>query len=385
MCLLHKREVGDSKDMNKIRPYCRFFCFLLVGCSLVFINGCKKKEVKMEKTTNVSIQPAVKKQFRPFIEATGTLNPFEEVSIGAEIDGIMKLVKINEGTAVSRGMLLAAIDDIEYNQGVLSAQAALRQAEASLANTKIEFSRKDALYKEELVTKQQYDDVSTRLTLAESDVEKAGAGLSIAKQKLAKTKIYAPLSSRVKERLVSEGDFVKNGTRLFTLIQPSPLKLRFSVSERDVGKMKVGQDVSVKVDAFPDREFRGKVSIVFPSLEEKTRTLSIEALVPDKEGVLKPGLFARVILYTGGMKDTIVVPVTALVYEGDQIRAYVVEDDKAKERLVNLGNKYGEEMEITEGIKEGEKVVIAGQQALSDNARVSIQSSQRRTAKPLDR
>jgi membrane fusion protein, multidrug efflux system len=367
--------------MNKSRPYCQFFCLLLVGCSLLFANGCKKKEVRMERSTNVSIQAAAKKQFRPFIEATGTLNPFEEVSIGAEIDGIIKSVKVDEGTLVSKGMLLATIDDIEYNQGVLSAQAALKQAEASLANTKIEFSRKDALYKEELVTKQQYDDVSTRLTLAESDVEKARAALSIAKQKLAKTKIYAPLASRVKEKLASEGDFVKNGTRLFTLIQPNPLKLRFSVSERDVAKMKVGQDVSVKVDAFPDREFNGKVSIVFPSLEEKTRTLSIEAQVPDKEGVLKPGLFARVISYTGGMKDTVVVPNTALLYEGDKIRTYVVEDDKAKERPVKLGNKYGDEMEILEGIKEGDKVVIAGQQGLSEGAKVNFQGVQRKDAK----
>jgi len=342
------------------------------------MNGCKKKEVRVEKITNVSVQPAVKKQFRPFIEATGTLNPFEQVSIGAEIDGIIKTVRADEGTIVSKGMLLATIDDIEYNQGLLSAQAALKQAEATLANAKVEFARKDALHKEELVTQQQYDDVSTRLALAESDVEKAKAALSIAKQKLEKTKIYAPLASRVKEKTFSAGDFVKNGTRLFTLIQPNPLKLDFSVSERDVGKMKVGQDVLVKVDAFPDREFTGKVSIVFPSLEEKTRTLSIEALVPDKEGILKPGLFARVILYTGGMKDTVVIPITAILYEGDRTRTYVVEGDRAKERPVKLGNKYDEEIEITEGIGEGEKVVIAGQQGLSEGAKVSFQGIERK-------
>lgn len=367
--------------MKKTKPYFQLVCFLLIGCSLVFMNGCKKKEVRMERIANVSIQPAAKKQFRPFIEATGNLNPFEEVSIGAEIDGIIRTVRADEGTAVSKGMLLATIDDIEYSQGVLSAQAALKQAEATFANTKIEFSRKDALYKEELVTKQQYDDVLTRLTLTESDVERARAALSIAKQKLAKTRIYAPLASRVKEKMVSEGDFVKNGTRLFSLIQPNPLKLRFSVSERDVGKMKVGQDVLVKVDAFPDREFAGKVNIVFPSLEEKTRTLSIEALVPDKEGVLKPGLFARVILYTGDMKDTVVVPNTALLYEGDQIRVYIVEEDKAKERLVKLGNKYGDEIEVIEGIKEGDKVVIAGQQGLSEGAKVNYQGAQRKDTK----
>jgi RND family efflux transporter MFP subunit len=346
----------------------------------VITNGCRKKEVRMERITNVSVQPAAKKQFRPFIEATGTLNPFEEVSIGAEIDGIINSVRVDEGTAISKGMLLATIDDVEYNQGVVSAQAALKQTEATLANVRIEFSRKEALYKEELVTKQQFDDVSTRLTLSESDVERAKAAVSIAKQKLAKTKIYAPLASRVKEKLVSQGDFVKNGTRLFTLIQPNPLKLRFSVSERDVGKMKVGQDVTIKVDAFSDKEFTGKVSIVFPSLDEKTRTLSIEALVSDKEGVLKPGLFARVILYTGGPRDTVVVPITSLLYEGDKIRIYVVEGDKAKERVVRLGNKYGEEMEIAEGISEGEKVVIAGQQGLSEGAKVRFQGMQKETA-----
>lgn len=335
----------------------------------------------MERITNVSVQTAVKKQFRPFIEATGTLNPFEEVFIGAEIDGIINSVRVNEGAAVSKGMLLATIDDVEYNQGVVSAQAALKQAEATHANTRIEYSRKEALYKEELVTKQQFDDVSTRLTLSESDVERAKAAVSIAKQKLAKTKVHAPLTSRVKEKLVSQGDFVKNGTRLFTLIQPNPLKLRFSVSERDVGRIKIGQDVAIRVDAFPDREFTGKVSIVFPSLDEKTRTLSIEALISDKEGLLKPGLFARVVLYTGGPKDTVVVPITSLLYEGDRIRVYVVEGDKAKERLVKLGNKYGEEMEIAEGIEEGEKVVVAGQQGLSEGAKVRFQSARNETAK----
>ncbi|HVN96006.1 MAG TPA: efflux RND transporter periplasmic adaptor subunit [Syntrophorhabdaceae bacterium] len=348
-------------------------CLTLLVLALAFESGCKKKEVRAEKVTNISVQAAQTKKLRPFIEATGTLNPFEEVSIGAEIDGIIKTVRVDEGAVVSKGTLLATIDDVEYSQGVVSAKAALKQAEASFANAKIEFARKEALYKEELVTKQQFDDVSTRLTLAESDVDRAKAALSIADQKLEKTKIYAPLASRVKEKTVSRGDFVKNGTRLFSLIQPSPLKLRFSVSELDVGKMKVGQDVVLKVDSFPDREFRGKVSIVFPSLEEKTRTLLIEALIPDQAGILKPGLFARVVLYTGEPKDTVVIPVTAILYEADKTRVFVAEGERARERFVILGNKYGEEMEIPEGVNAGEQVVVAGQQNLSDGARVSIQ------------
>jgi membrane fusion protein (multidrug efflux system) len=143
----------------------------------------------------------------------------------------------------------------------------------------------------------------------------------------------------------------------------------------------VGQDVLLKVDAFPNKEFQGKVNIVFPSLDEKTRTLTIEALVPDRDHVLKPGLFARVVLYTGGMKDTTVVPNTALLYEGSKISLYVIEEGKAKERIVRLGNKYGDDIEIIEGIKQGEKVVTAGQQGLSEGSKVTVQGEQRTPSK----
>jgi len=352
-------------------------CVFVAVAWLFFVDGCQKKDDKAseEKTYNVIVRVSEKQPLRPFIEATGTLNPFEEVNIGAEIDGIIKSVKVDEGTAVTKGMLLAAIDDIEYSHEVIRAEAFLKQTEATLANTKIEFARKEALFKEQLVTSQQFDDVSTRLAHAESEVERAKAALIIAKQKLAKTRIYAPLASRVKEKKVSSGDFVKVGASLFILIQPDPLKVRFTVPEKDVGKLKVGQDVMLKVDAFPDREFKGKVSIVFPSLEEKTRTLAAEALVPNSDGMLKPGLFTRVILYTGAAKDTIVVPVTALLYEAEKVRLFTVGGDRAKEVRVKIGSKHGEMMEIVEGVKEGEKIVVAGQQSLSGGVKVSVQQA----------
>jgi len=349
---------------------------IVVAASCLFIgDGCQNKDDKasQEKTYNVIVRVSEKQQLRPFIEATGTLNPYEEVNIGAEIDGIIKSVKVDEGTAVTKGMLLATIDDIEYSNEVIRAEAFLKQTKATLANTKIEFTRKETLYREQLVTSQQHDDVSTRLVYAESEVERARAALTIAKQKLTKTKIFSPLASRVKEKKVSSGDFVKVGTSLFVLIQPNPLKVRFTVPEKDVGKLKVGQDVILKVDAFRDREFKGKVSIVFPSLEEKTRTLAVEALVPNSDGMLKPGLFTRVILYTGAAKDTIVVPITALLYEAEKVKLFTVSGDRAKEMQVKIGSKYGEMMEITEGIKEGEKIVVAGQQSLSEGVKVSVQ------------
>jgi membrane fusion protein, multidrug efflux system len=351
-----------------------FLCIVVVA-SLVVCISCKKKETKSleEKVFNVQVQDVVKKPLKPFIESIGTLNPFEEVTVSAEVEGVLRSVKVEEGAQVSKGMILAAIDDSDYGLEVKRAEAALRQAEATLENTKLEHKRKDALFKEELATKQQYDDVVTRLSLAEAEVERARASLSLARLKLGKTKITSPLACVVKEKRVSAGDFVKNGTPLFVIIQPNPIKLRFTVPEKDVGRLKINQEVILKVDGFPGSEFKGKVNIVFPHVEEKTRTLQVEALVPNNSGILKPGLFAKVTLYTAGEKDTIVVPVTSLLYEAEKVKVFVVDGDRAREREAKLGSKYGEMMEIIEGVKEGEKVVAFGQQNLSEGAKVSIQ------------
>ena len=353
-----------------------FLCLITAG-SLLSFTACKKKETKSgeEKVFNVQVKDIVKKPLKPFIESIGTLNPFEEVTISAEVEGVLRSVKVEEGTQVSKGMLLAAIDDSDYSLEVKRAEAALRQAEATLENTKLEFKRKDALHKEELVTKQQYDDVVTRLSLTEAEVERAKASLSLARLKLAKTKITSPLACVVKEKRVSSGDFVKNGTPLFVIIQPNPIKLRFTVPEKDLGRLKMHQEVILKVDGFPGSEFKGKVNIIFPNVEEKTRTLQVEALVPNNNGILKPGLFAKVILYTAGERDTIVVPVTALLYEAEKVKVFIIEGDRAKEREVKLGSKYGELMEIIDGVKEGEKIVAIGQQNLSEGAKVSVQQA----------
>jgi len=353
-----------------------FLCLITAG-SLLSFTACKKKETKSgeEKVFNVQVKDILKKPLKPFIESIGTLNPFEEVTISAEVEGVLRSVKVDEGSQVSKGMLLAAIDDSDYSLEVKRAEAALRQAEATLENTKLEFKRKDALFKEELVTKQQYDDVVTRLSLTEAEVERAKASLAIARLKLSKTKITSPIACVVKEKRVSAGDFVKNGTSLLVIIQSNPIKLRFTVPEKDVGRLKMNQEVTLKVDGFPGSEFKGKVNIVFPNVEEKTRTLQVEALVPNNNGILKPGLFAKVILYTAGERDTIVVPVTALLYEAEKVKVFIIEGDRAKEREVKLGSKYGELMEIIDGVKEGEKIVAIGQQNLSEGAKVSVQQA----------
>ncbi len=344
-------------------------------CIAVFADvGCKKQEQKVQKelAVNVRVWTAENRSLRPFVESIGTLNPYEMVNVSSELDGILKTIHVDEGSLVNAGQVIAEIKETDYRLAIEQATAIVKQAEAALANAKQEHLRKEALYREELVTKQQFDDIVARLAVAQGDVERAAAGLDLAKEKLTKTRIHAPMAGSIKEKKVTAGDYIRNGTLLVSIIRIDLLKLTFSVSEKDVGSLRAGQDVTFVVDAFPGREFRGQVKTIYPSLEEKTRSLQVEAIVPNTDRSLKPGLFARVTLYIGPARDTVVVPITALLYDNSTTKLFVTEGDRAKERKVRIGRKYGEFMEIVEGIKAKEIVVTVGQNNLMEGVLVNV-------------
>jgi membrane fusion protein, multidrug efflux system len=343
---------------------------VLVIFSLI---SCKKEDkAKQERLVNVSIWPAEIKKIQPYLETTGTLKADEEVVVSSEVDGIIKKIPVEQGTRVREGTLLAEINETDYQLDWKRANAALKQSEASLVNAKAEYKRKEVLYQEELITKQQFDDISTKVTLAEAELERAKATLAIAQERLVRTKIYSPLVGAVKDKRVSAGDFVRTGTPLFQLIRINPLKLSFTISEKDVAGLKMGQEVSFTVDAFPGKQFTGKVSLLYPNVEERTRTLQAEAIVPNADHVLKPGYFARVQIFTQAARNAVVIPVTALMYDGPTIRIFAVNGKKARERIIKTGNKYGEYVEVVEGSKEKEQVVVVGQNNLSEGVTVNV-------------
>ena len=403
-------------------------CVVLIPLPfLFFLNSCEKADTKPaveEKAYNVQVKAAEKKPLQPFVEAIGTLYPNDEVTVSTEVDGILSDLKAEEGTRVSKGMLLAQIDDTDYllevkraeatveaadsrlqqlvtgarPQEIQLAKAEIDQSLADLEKRKADRERAKKLFDGQYISAQDWDAARTayevavathqkakqnlglvtegprkeEIAAARAQLDQSKAALSLARQKLGKTKVFSPLAGVVRLKRVSKGEFVKNGNPLYIIIQSNPLKLRFTLSEKDVGKVKPLQEVSLRVDAFPEKEFKGKVTVIFPSLEEKTRTLMVEAMVPNPEESLKAGLFTKVILYTGPAKEAVVIPITALLYEEAKIKVFVEDGGRAKEKPVAVGGKYGELMEIAEGLKEGEKVVVAGQQNLSEGVKVHV-------------
>jgi len=344
-------------------------------CAALFVTaGCKKAEQKAvkEQAVNVRVLKAETRSLRPFVESVGTLKPYDEVIVSSEVDGILRSIRVDDGSPVSRGQLIAEIKDTDYRLDTGRAEAVLKQAEASLANANQEYQRKESLYREELVTKQQFDDISARLALAQGDLERAKSGLALAREKLARTSVFAPMAGIVKEKKVTAGDYIRNGTSLVSVIRTDLLKLSFSVPEKDVGSLREGQDIMFTADSFPGREYQGKVKTLYPNLDEKTRSLPVEALVANHDVNLKPGFFTRVTLYTGPVKDTVVVPITSLLYDNSSVKLFAVEGNRAKEKAVKTGLKYGEFMEITEGLKADEIVVTVGQNNLMEGVLVNV-------------
>ena len=347
---------------------------ILLCTAVIAEVGCEKQEQQVQKevVVNVRVWTAEKRPLQPFVESVGTLKAYEEVIVSSEVDGILKSIRVQEGSPVTQGQLIAEIKATDYRLDTERAAVALKQAEASLAYAKQEYERKEALYLKDLVAKQQFDDVLARLVLSQGEVDRAKMGLDLAHEKLAKTSIYAPMAGTVKEKRVTAGEYIRNGTFLVSIVRTDMLKLSFTITEKDVGSLRVGQDVAFTVDAFPGREFRALLKTIYPSLEEKTRSLQLEAVLANADQSLKPGLFARVTLYTGPARGTVVAPITALLYDNSRTKLFVVEGDRAKEREVKIGRKYGEFMEITEGLKGEEIVVTVGQNNLMEGVQIHV-------------
>lgn len=372
--MLNKIICSINKISSKHQTTKALFLILIIALIVLpLVTACKgEKKVERERAVNVRVWKAEKKKIQPYLETTGTLKADEEVTVSSEVDGIVRKIKVNEGSPVNKRTLLVEINEIDYMLDWKRSESALKQTEANLANAQAEYKRKDALYKEELITRQQFDDMTTKLALAEAELDRAKATLAISKEKLARTKVYSPLTGAVKEKKVSVGDYVRNGTPLLQLIKINPLKLNFTISEKDAASIKIGQEVAFNVDSYADKQFKGRVSLLYPNVEEKTRTLQAEALVPNADHLLKPGFFARTLIYTAAPREVVLAPITALLYDSAIIRIFVVDGDKARKRVIKIGGKYGEFVEVLEGLKENEQIVVVGQNNLSEGVKVNV-------------
>lgn len=295
------------------------------------------------------------------IPAVGSLRSDEHVQIAPEIAGRIAEIRFQEGEPVKEGDILVKLDDA-------LAQADVADAEARFSFQKANFDRAESLARTRNIAERTHDE-------ARQNFETARATLELARVRLSKHTIVAPFSGIVGIRTLSAGAFVNTGTTVVNLEKIDVLKLDFKIPEIFLADVQVGQMVDVTVDALPKRNFQAQIYAIDPLIDVNGRALQIRARLKNPEMVLRPGLFARVLVKGRTEREVVLVPESAVVPRAGETFIFKVEDGKAVESKIELGSRRSGMVEITSGLMDGATIVIAGHQRLKNGAVVDVVSN----------
>ena len=292
------------------------------------------------------------------ITAVGSLRSDESVTIRPEVAGRISAIQFNEGQRVVKGATLVKLDP-SINE------ADVQQARANLKLAQSKFDRATDLAKSNFISGQAKDEAENNLRVAE-------ASLQLAEAKLAKTEIKAPFSGIIGLRVLSVGDYVKEGADVVNLEAIDPLKVDFRVPEIYLKQVAVGQALQVALDALPGKTYEGKVFAINPLIDATGRSLVIRAQVKNADAALRPGMFARVRLITREEQDALILPEQAIVPQGEEQFVFKIVDGRALRAKVAVGQRRDGKVEILAGLAAGDTVVNAGQLKLRDGMVVSV-------------
>ncbi len=377
--------------------------------------GCSKSETAQAHAREgtpkaIQAEPVRQDSVRRAVDVVGTLAAVDEVTISSEADGKVARILADLGDRVSAGQLLVQLDNEKQQYTYAQQQAALartlaqygapdsehlpeleetpdaRRANADLVQATQAYDRASELFKRTLISQQALDDAKAALQSKRAiynsaiqnaknlraSIQASEATMKLAARQLRDTEIRAPFDGFVQKRMVNMGELVKTQMPVMAIVRLDPLKVTAEIPEKMAPWINAGQAVDLKVDAFQDRTFTGKVSRISPAVNTATRAFPFEALVPNRDAVLKPGTFARVHIESGKVDSVLTVPYSALQYRYGVNRVFVVNGDKLAIRELSVGERVGDRIEVMSGVKAGERVAITDVDLLVDGTPVAI-------------
>lgn len=400
-----------AKKMVKLINIC------LIGIVLISFTtwgcGCKKTEKeKLEKDNIISVKVAKVSQLRikDLITITGSLMPNEKVIISNKKAGKVIKYYVDLGDYVKKGQVLAQINPVDYQlqhsetmARVESTQATLegvnllnieehslvRQAKATLDDTKIRMERLKKLADNKLISMQDYDSARANYLAAKAayenkistikkiskDLNAQKATNSISAQAVNDTRITSPIAGYIQKREISIGEYLNPNTEMFEIVQNNPLKISGKIPEKYALLIKKEQKVTFNVDSYPNKVFTAIITRVAPALDEKTRTLEIEMKVNNENNELKSGLFANITIDLGTEHAGLFVPETAVYTTVGLNKIFVMNGKNVTEHIVKLGEFVDNKVEVFNGVKLSDKVVITNVDKLSNGIEVNVVSA----------
>jgi RND family efflux transporter MFP subunit len=347
------------------------------------------------------------------MEVVGTLAAEDQVTIASQAEGAVSRVLADLGDRVRSGQVLIELDREKLEYSLDGQKAALaralakygaadpahlpavdqtpdvQRASAELGQAKQALERARELTRRQLLPTQSLEDAETtaRSKQAEydsaiqnarnlaADIDASNAMVKLADRQLRDASIRAPFDGYIQKRLVSVGDFVKSQTPVMNVVRMDTLRATGEIPERMAPWIKVGQAVTLSVDAYPDKDIVGTISRISPAVNTTTRAFPFEALVPNHEGLLKPGTFARVHLTTALVEPVLTIPYGAMQYRYGVYRAFTLKGDALAMHELKTGDRVGDRMEVLDGLAAGDRVAITDVDNLSDGMKVAVGGS----------
>lgn len=298
------------------------------------------------------------------LSAIGSLSPVAAVDVSNEVAGKVKAIHFDSGHSVKAGQLLleldAATDEAEL-QGLL--------AEQKLAQ--LRFDRASAMVAKKFLSQAELDQ-------QHAELEQAVAAVNTKRTQIEKKRIHAPFAGELGMRQVDPGRYLEQGAAIVSLLRLDPIYLDFTLPERQLDQLAVGQQVNVTVQAYPGKTFLGTIQAVSPAIEQNTRALKVRASLGNKDKRLRPGMFAQVSIVSDQVSQVLTLPDTAITYNPYGNSVYLVVQDEngltVQSRQVETGQVREGRVEITSGLNAGDRVVSAGQVKLRNGVPVTIDS-----------
>lgn len=343
-------------------------CLTISGCG-----GEASGNAKDDKTDAAPIPVEVRSptsgEMLAVYAGTATLEADGEAVVVAKVGGEVKRILVEEGQEVRVGQTLAILDGDQL-------RLQLEQSAASLKKLERDYQRSSDLHTKGLIAESAVDNVK-------SDLDALQASYAIAKLQLSYTDIRAPIAGVIAERNIKVGNTIQPNTVVFKVTDLKPLLAYVHAPERELRLLAVGQPTQISVDALPEQQFRGRIARVSPVVDPATGTFKITVEINDPSAKLKPGMFARVGVIYERRANALQIPRTAIVDNDGQATIFIVNKNKAEQRDIKTGLANAGFIEVTEGVKTGEQVVVVGQNGLKTGNPVRVVSleKQAETAK----
>ncbi|RYE82756.1 MAG: efflux RND transporter periplasmic adaptor subunit, partial [Myxococcales bacterium] len=324
----------------------------------------------------VDVFPVEARRLEYSVNAPGTVEAFERVQVTARVAGAVDKVSFSEGQQVKKGDTLVTIDAERYRLSVNSAKAALDKSQASRKDTEAMIARREGASESHpgLIPGEELATYRTKGLTAKADEAVSQEALRSAQLNLRDAVVRAPMDGVIQTRTIETGQYVQPGYVMATLLRNDPMLLRFQASPQEAPRLKAGQVATFKL-----REtlnvYTARITLVAASADEASHMVDVQAEVNDDghKYWLRPGSFADVSIAVGAGRDAVVIPRAAVRPSERGFVAYVVDGAVARERVLQLGmNTRDGWVEVRDGLKPGDRLVLRGGEALSDGAKVKV-------------